>query len=206
MTAVLFCLPINWCGWFLIMPQRQGTIIRRIMRTEIANLPGKFLHKHCCQFKLSVGKYSVRFFFFNFYCYVHMATSTEILVVQATLNHGMLCGQYSKWLDFQHLVAVKCEQLLSTSVFPGILLIMLYINEQWKQSVKPVNIYMLHYQAAWPRSHMHACRHICIHTDVCTNTLTCTWSNKAPELLVKMGRWLTDWVDWALEAFCQPYS
>lgn len=65
----------------------------------------------------------------------------------------------------------------------------------------PVNIYMLHYQAAWPSL---ACTHSDTFTGVHTNTYTD--SNKAPELLVKMGRWLTDWEDWALEAFRQPYS
>lgn len=62
LSAALFCLPINWCGWLLIMPQRQGTIIRRIMRTEMANLPGKCLHKHHRQFKLSMGKLAEDFF------------------------------------------------------------------------------------------------------------------------------------------------
>lgn len=33
------------------------------MRTEMANLPGKCLHKHHCQFKMSVGKLAQDFFF-----------------------------------------------------------------------------------------------------------------------------------------------
>lgn len=139
-----------------------------------------------------------------FYCYVHMSTSVIILVVQVTLKHLMFSGDIQNDQTFPICLQLS-EQLLRTPVFVGILLTMPYINEQWKQSVKPVNIYMLHYRAAWPGLCMHALRHISIYRRARKHTHS-HGSNKGPELLVKMGRWLTDWVDWALKLFCQLYS
>lgn len=133
------------------------------MRTETANLPGKCLHKHQRQFKPSIGKLAHVFF----YRYVHMSTSVIILVVQATLKRQMFSGDIHSD-QICHFVAVKCEQLLSTPVCVGILLIMLYLNEQWTQSVKPVNIYLLHYQAARPGPRTPA--HTFAFTGVHTNT------------------------------------
>lgn len=58
------------------------------MRTEMANLPGKCLRKHCRQFKLSVGKLVKSSF-------TVMATCPQVgkvLVVHAALEHRMFSG------------------------------------------------------------------------------------------------------------------
>lgn len=122
-----------------------------------------------------------------FYCYVHMSTSVVILVVRACLERLMFSGDIQNDQTFAIWLQLG-EQLLSTPVFVGTLLIMRYINEQWKQSVKPVNIYTLHYQACTHSdtfcSHRRARGHTyCRHG--ATRPRSCS--------LKRADGWLTEW-------------
>lgn len=128
-----------------------------------------------------------------FYCYVHMSTSVIILVVQVTLKHLMFSGNIQNDQTFPICLQLG-EQLLRTPVFVGILLTMPYINEQWKQSVKTVNIYMLHYRAAWPGPCMHALRHISIYRRARKHKHIDTEATRARSCSLKWADgWLTEW-------------
>lgn len=138
------------------MPQRQGTIIRGIMRTEMANLPGKCLHKHHRQFKLSVASQQDFFLLLCPHVYKCLNTCCSSQPQAPNVFRG-----YSEPSDSASLTAVRCAQMLKcTPVSVSILLIVPYINKQWKQSVKRVDIYVLHYQVAWPGPLMRALTHI----------------------------------------------
>lgn len=123
------------------------------------------------------------------YCYVHMSTSGKILVVRA----AQVFGAYSRQSNFHHLLAVGYEQLLGAPVFVSIVWLCptLMSNESNLSNLWIFICYIIRQQGPGLAR---------VHSDTFA-AHTNTHINKGPELLVKTGRWLTDWVDWALEAF-----
>lgn len=123
------------------MPRRRGTIIREIMRTETANLPGKWLRKRHRQFRAVCWQISCSSFIIMATC---LQVAKHLLFEQCSTEWSVFGGQFSSdcvptiWSQ-QHMT--DCLAHLSVSVDWRL------NNEQCVQSVKPVNIYVLHYHA-----------------------------------------------------------